>query len=374
MEDENTTKLVAQFLQWEQASRDTIDFKKSYVDMAGDLIAGLVLSQIVYWHLPGQNGITRLRVSRDNELWIAKARKDWYEEVRVSPKQLDRALAILEKRELIVTKVYHFGGFPTKHIRLVWVNFLDRFKVSILPKGEISKTAKLPKGKKPNSPKVNLDIDQKGIYYNTESTTKNTTESLTPPASQPSIPPISVTPKTPKKSAITSKSKTERGKSSRALPRYDPLWNALADTFFQGARKGNQRLARILFGKADHGLFGLIAFEMEHQRCTEDKLDYVAIASWVAKFHASLPKDNSGKTIELRDPAKFVERWIGWRETQNRISCPPQLTYDPNCPHRFDQHPCEEGTIYRTDEKGMPYRDECECRTKIMALRKGDKI
>ena len=36
------------FLAWEKASRDSIDFKKIYVDVAGDLIAGLLLSQIIY--------------------------------------------------------------------------------------------------------------------------------------------------------------------------------------------------------------------------------------------------------------------------------------------------------------------------------------
>ena len=39
------------FLKWEQSSRDTVDFKTVYVDMVGDLLAGLMLSQIVFWHL-----------------------------------------------------------------------------------------------------------------------------------------------------------------------------------------------------------------------------------------------------------------------------------------------------------------------------------
>jgi len=43
-----------EFLSWELTTRDTIDFKKIYVDIAGDLIAGLLLSQIIYWHLPSK--------------------------------------------------------------------------------------------------------------------------------------------------------------------------------------------------------------------------------------------------------------------------------------------------------------------------------
>jgi hypothetical protein len=52
------------FLAWEAASRDTIDFKKIYVDMADDLVAGLLLSQVVYWFLPDRNGNLKLRVRR----------------------------------------------------------------------------------------------------------------------------------------------------------------------------------------------------------------------------------------------------------------------------------------------------------------------
>ena len=42
--------------------QDTIDFKKCYVDLCDDLIGGLLLSQIVYWHLPSkESGKTKLR-------------------------------------------------------------------------------------------------------------------------------------------------------------------------------------------------------------------------------------------------------------------------------------------------------------------------
>ena len=41
------------FLEWERRSRDTIDVKRCYVDVAGGLVAGVLLSQVVYWFLPG---------------------------------------------------------------------------------------------------------------------------------------------------------------------------------------------------------------------------------------------------------------------------------------------------------------------------------
>jgi hypothetical protein len=49
-----------------------------YVDMTGDLIAGLMLSQIIYWNLPAKDGTSRLRARHDGQLWLAKSREDWW--------------------------------------------------------------------------------------------------------------------------------------------------------------------------------------------------------------------------------------------------------------------------------------------------------
>lgn len=124
----------ANFLSWEQASRDTIDFKTIYVDMADDLIAGLLLSQIVYWYLPSKKGGSKLRVFKDGYYWIAKARHEWWDEIRVKPRQIDRAITKLEEKGIIVSHVYRFNNAPTTHIRIdkegflaAWDNALVRF-------------------------------------------------------------------------------------------------------------------------------------------------------------------------------------------------------------------------------------------------------
>src|SRR5262245_57447695 len=69
-----------QFLLWERASRDTLEVKRLYVDMAGDLVAGVMLSQIIYWHLPNRDGYAKLQVQREGKRWLAKGRADWWEE------------------------------------------------------------------------------------------------------------------------------------------------------------------------------------------------------------------------------------------------------------------------------------------------------
>lgn len=118
------------FLRWEHASRDTIDFKKIYVDLAGDLAAGLLLSQILYWHLPDKQGRTRLRVKHQGFYWLVKARWEWWDEIRLSPRQVDRAVEVLRQRGLVETKVRRFNGKPTIHLRLCYDLFLQALETT----------------------------------------------------------------------------------------------------------------------------------------------------------------------------------------------------------------------------------------------------
>ena len=168
------------FLAWEQSSRDTIDFKTIYVDVAGDIVTGLLLSQIIYWNLPDKQGQTKLRVEIDNELWLAKGREDWYDECRISKKQFDRSIKILQNKNIVETKLKKFNGHPMKHIKLnvdILVQELSRIKQGVksdLPKGEKGIPI-LPFGENGYSPKGKMDIPQR-VKSLTENTTKTTTE------------------------------------------------------------------------------------------------------------------------------------------------------------------------------------------------------
>lgn len=179
-----------EFLRWEQASQDTIDFKKIYVDVAEDLVAGLLLSQIVYWNLPNKEGKTKLRVKIDGELWLAKGREDWFEEIRISPKQFDRASKILLEKGIIEKKIKKFDGLATIHIKLnfdVLLKLIDSV-LNHTPKNDgmeemavsedsvgIDQRVKgeFTKGEKGNLPKVKRGIDQR-VKPITENTTKTT--------------------------------------------------------------------------------------------------------------------------------------------------------------------------------------------------------
>lgn len=90
----------------------------AYVDITGDLVAGALLGQILYWFSPDKNGKPRARIQKHGHLWIAKGRGDWWEEIRISAKQYDRAAKILKDLGFIEVRTMKFYGNPTTHIRI----------------------------------------------------------------------------------------------------------------------------------------------------------------------------------------------------------------------------------------------------------------
>lgn len=161
------------FEQWERASRDTIDFKKVYVDIAGDVIAGLLLSQLVYWSLPTKKGDAKLRVRRGGKSWLAKARHEWWQEARLSPKQVDRARQKLEHRELIETTHFRFNGLKTMHWRIVEDKFLAKLREAVNSPPENPWEPVLPEGQYRTSRKGNTGVAER-VTPITESTAENT--------------------------------------------------------------------------------------------------------------------------------------------------------------------------------------------------------
>ena len=150
-----------EFLSWEASTHDIIDFKKIYVDIAGDINTGLMLSEIVYWYHPSrESGRTKLRIEQEGQLWIACRRYEWWDRTRLTPKQADTAIKRLVKAGLIVKKVFKFKAEPTVHVRLDEVRFLRRLK-SIL--GNPPVNPHLPVKREPIPINGNSVIPEPGI-------------------------------------------------------------------------------------------------------------------------------------------------------------------------------------------------------------------
>jgi hypothetical protein len=171
----------------------------AYVDIAGDMIAGALLSQILYWFGADRNGRPRARIQKDGHLWIAKARGDWWQEIRITPKQYDRAAKILRDKGFIELRTMKFAGNPTTHIRIISETLndaIDDWKraqarehmererqklaaVGYLPFGnnefDQMGTASFTNGQQGNYPTGNVDLPNAGNSL-TENTTETTTE------------------------------------------------------------------------------------------------------------------------------------------------------------------------------------------------------
>ncbi len=152
----------SRFIKWEQATRDTIDVKKIYIDIAGDLAAGVMLSQILFWFLPNKQGKTKLRVKKNDELWLAKADNEWHDEIRLSYSSAKRARNVLKKKGLIECKTYRFNNTPKTHIKLNEAHFMKVVSSQLDEYGESDSTTAAS-----------------GLDENVESLTETTTETTT---------------------------------------------------------------------------------------------------------------------------------------------------------------------------------------------------
>jgi len=182
---------------------DSIVVKRVYIDMAGDIVTGVLLSQIAYWHGNAKNNQSRMKVERDGYLWIARKIEDLWEDCRLSVKQGRTALKKLKEKNLITTKIYKFSGNTCTHIRLNFEYFIPHLH------DHLNQTITTEKKRRSNTnapvelPKIDMpakghtDINQQGhtespqmghsplhqmghalnnINNTTENTTKNTTK------------------------------------------------------------------------------------------------------------------------------------------------------------------------------------------------------
>jgi len=113
-----------------------------YANLLGCPMAAQMLRQIVYWYQPGDDNKPKLRIVKLDRVtnkmvyWISKSHEEWFEELGFSRQNTRTALAKLENKGIIETKVFRFGRkhidhqgtakeairvtcAPTKHIRLL---------------------------------------------------------------------------------------------------------------------------------------------------------------------------------------------------------------------------------------------------------------
>jgi hypothetical protein len=112
--------MLRQFIQLHASYHYSISVNKMIIDICdGDLNAGVLFSQILYWFGNDEHGNSRTRLIKNNEPCIAKEQNEWYEEVRLSKDQVKKSLKLLVQKGFIRVKNLMFNGFRTNHI---WIN------------------------------------------------------------------------------------------------------------------------------------------------------------------------------------------------------------------------------------------------------------
>lgn len=143
------------FISWESASRDTIDVKKIYIDIAESLVGGVLLSQIIFWHLPDKSGKSKLSIEKNGELWLVKKQEDWWDECRITEKEYRLAISHLVDKKIIIKCIFQYNNCPTTHLRINWEQLIKEISSHLnfsnkhfeIDQREISK---LTKGKEPS--------------------------------------------------------------------------------------------------------------------------------------------------------------------------------------------------------------------------------
>ena len=132
---------MEKFLALKSVEQQRINFEMTYVDMAGgDLIAGLLLSQIIYWFTPNKHGKSKIKATYKGRPALAKSRDEWYKEIRITPKQYDRAIDILKEKGFVDVKNSMFNSKKTPFIMLnedIFLSVYTKWVYRFLPLGNI---------------------------------------------------------------------------------------------------------------------------------------------------------------------------------------------------------------------------------------------
>lgn len=98
------------------SSQDHPDNRGVWVEMwvvdllGGDLSAAVLLSQLLWWHQPSKSGRPKLKYERDGHRWLIRADDDWWEDCRLTLRQVRRIRDLLRGGAIVEHKVVRISG------------------------------------------------------------------------------------------------------------------------------------------------------------------------------------------------------------------------------------------------------------------------
>ena len=270
-----------------KSQRKGVFLEMALIDLCGgNILAGLMLSQILYWHEPNEHGQSKLRVCKNGKYWLAKKHTSWQEECRLTENQSRDALELLKKLGFIQTMVARFDGNPTTHIALV----KDKFTAEYLSQCASLAQNQLCCSTEPNGPQHRTL---------TETTTEIT---ITPLQSEVEVPtstvtsPSTNTPTVQDKPTVRESPKVQRTVRTTlaTIPELKPYYAA-----YRQGLNGTPCTEPVTDSQVKSNAKAL-------QEMLDAGYTLEAIASTTAKINKSW--NGKGKTYTV-SPATVVQRW-----------------------------------------------------------------
>ncbi|PSR54185.1 hypothetical protein AHMF7605_11955 [Adhaeribacter arboris] len=171
-------KQVFNLIKQHTGNTDIIAMDPLLIDFSGSICGGIFLSKLLYWSDKGklEGG------------WIAKTYLEWYQETRLTEKQIRLLIKNLTGKG-VETAVKKFNGSPTLHYRIIPTVFAAEFQklleTGILPNSSIEsdqrEDSNLTKEQNESGQKGRLEPAEKAdslTKTTTEITTKTTTDTV----------------------------------------------------------------------------------------------------------------------------------------------------------------------------------------------------
>jgi hypothetical protein len=101
----------------------SFDVRLDLIKVAGDIVAGVLLSRIVMLCDPAALQNSGRCVRRDGVYWLAKTGEEWMAECGFTRRgQYRRAVSVLKRKKLIEVRLMMFQGITMNHTRLLQEN------------------------------------------------------------------------------------------------------------------------------------------------------------------------------------------------------------------------------------------------------------
>jgi hypothetical protein len=97
-----------------------------FVKLTRSTSAGLLLAQIVFWHLPSKAGKPKLRALKKGFWWVAKSRAEWMFETGLTLEEYKAAIQLLVSRKLVEIRQMPWEDDNHVRVNLTHVRVLDK--------------------------------------------------------------------------------------------------------------------------------------------------------------------------------------------------------------------------------------------------------